>query len=112
MQLRTEAGGEPDLPPIDMECTYIIGMLFEVGPACANGMSVQPISWVELDAYQRSIGVALSPWESRTLRALSSAYVAESNEASAHDAPIPWVPEGTRERRERIAKHIRNVFRS
>ena len=111
MQLRIDAGGEPDLPPIDMECTHIIGALFEVGPASANGMSIQPISWMEIDAYQRSIGVSLSPWVVRTLRTLSAAYVAEFNESSAHDAPIPWVPEGTTERRERIAKHIRNVFR-
>jgi hypothetical protein len=111
LAMREEAGGEPDLPPIDQEIMYLVGALFDAGPVSAGGMAIAPLTWTEIDAWQRCVGACFAPWEARLIRVLSAEYVNEYNAAAAHDAPMPWIPESTTERREKIARHIRNVFR-
>ena len=110
MQMRFDAGGQPDLPAVPAEAEYLIYALFDAGPALPGAMSPVALTWHEIDAWSRCVGRRLSPWEARVLHRMSVEYVGESNNARAHDAPPPWIPEATPERRALIARHIRNVF--
>jgi len=111
LDMRINAGGELDLPDIDPALTYLIGWLMEAGPMSAAGIGPVPLTWLDLDAWQRCTGVRVQPWEARLLRRLSGDYLDELNNAEAHDAPAPWIPESTVERRTKVATHIRNILR-
>lgn len=111
MQMRIDAGGEPDLPPVEPESLYLVYALFEAGPVSAAGMGPTSLSWAEIRAWQRCVGTRLAPWEARLIRRLSGEYLTQLHDAAAHDAPIPWIPETTQERRAKVAAHIKNVLR-
>jgi hypothetical protein len=111
MMLLTETGGEPDLPDLDPALQYFVDALFDAGPTSAAGMGAVPLTWADLEAWQRGTGVFFPPWQLRLIRKLSSEYLAESQAADAHDAPPPWNREITEDRRGRVAKHIRDVMR-
>lgn len=110
LALRREAGGQPDLPDIEPELEYLVGYLFDAGPVSVVGMGPQPLTWTDLDAWQRCSGVVLQPWQSELLRHLSGQYLAESQIADAHDAPPPWERDMA-DRRKTIAKHIKQLLR-
>lgn len=108
LKARLDAGGQPDLPEIDQEIEFLVAYLFDAGPMSAGGQSQSPLTWADLQAWERGSGITLHPWQARLLRALSAEYLSESLTADAHDAPPPWVREADREK---IAKHIRRVIR-
>lgn len=91
---------------------YLIGYLFEVGPAMQGGMASAVVTYEEMRAWMRTAGVELSPWEARTLRRLSNTYVAESHLATAPSCPPPF--SGTAaissERRAIVAKKLEAYF--
>lgn len=111
LDARIKSGGEPDLPPIDSALEFLIGYLFDAGPTSASGMGAVPLTWADLEAWERGSGVALQPWQARLIRQLSAEYLAEAQVADAHDAPPPWAQEMETDRRAVVSKHIRNVLR-
>lgn len=106
MEIRLDAGGLPDVPPIDSAATHLVDWLFDAGPLNAAGVR---LTWADLESWQRGSGVSLQPWQARMLRALSGEYLAESRGAAEHDAPPPWTRHADRER---VAQHIKNVLRA
>jgi len=56
---------------------YLIEWLSgDLGWCDADGMgNMRPLAWLEIDAYARTCGLDLEPWEARQIRAMSSAYV-------------------------------------
>lgn len=76
------------MPPVDAE--YLLAYLFELGPTMAAGMGAGPITQQELAAWQVNTGIALTPWEARTLRRLSLDYLAAMRDAESPDCPAPW----------------------
>jgi hypothetical protein len=101
------------LPEIPDETVYLAAALFEAGPTSIAGMGDGiPLTWFDLNEYQKAIGVDFNPWELRILRRLSSDYLRESHKAKAHDAPPPWIIEMTSDRRAKVANHIKSVMRS
>ena len=69
---------------------HLIERLIEIGLTEAAGMGASPISWREINEWQRATGVVLPPWEARLLRSLSVAYLAESRRAEVESCPAPW----------------------
>lgn len=63
----------PRLPPL---AGYLWGIWNELHAARSCGMAPNPISWHEIDAYQRVVGHWLEPWEARAIRAVDDAYIA------------------------------------
>lgn len=57
-------------PPDLHGCEYIVEITSETGLDVAG----KPISYSELQAWQHFSGVELTPWESVTIKAMSSAY--------------------------------------
>lgn len=86
-----EAGIDVRMP--ECEAMYLVGYLYEVGPAMAGGMGEVPLSHTELRSWQENTGIELESWEVRAMSRLSKEYLSESSKATKHDAPAPW-PEG------------------
>lgn len=78
----------PGMPPNPMP--HIITRLVEIGLTEANGMGASPLSWREINEWQRATGVVLSPWEARLIRSLSLAYLSEGRKAESETYPPPW----------------------
>lgn len=84
--------------------------LIELGLTQAAGMGAGPISWSELDAWQRQTRVAIEPWEARLLRRLSTIYLAESRKAESENCPPPWRTHVTAREREIEEAALRSVL--
>lgn len=108
MALRLEAGGEPDLPQLSPEYSFLVSYLFDAGPTSRGGQFGTVLTWPDLQAWQAGAGVSLPAWQLRMLRHLSAQYLSESIRADTHDAPPPWEREPDRER---VAKHIKRIMR-
>jgi hypothetical protein len=70
---------EPVLPV--NPAPYLTDWLFEIGPSAPAGMSDAPIDFRHMAAWTGLMGVDLTPWEARTLRRLSRAYVNQRDDA-------------------------------
>jgi len=108
MAERLESGGEPDLPELDPELSFIVNYLFDAGPTSAAGQHGAALTWADLQAWQAGAGINLPPWQLRLLRRLSVEYLSESMTADAWDAPPSWERDVDREK---IAKHVRRIIR-
>lgn len=89
---------------------YLVDWLFDAGPVSPGGMGPGVLAWADMSTWARINGIALQPWEARTLRHLSGAYIAASREGEAHDAPAPYSTEPTPEHRDRISQRLRAIF--
>jgi hypothetical protein len=76
---------EPDMPPIG-DAGYLLTHFWQVGPTLGDS----PITNTELRNYQENEGIALSPWECKTLRRLSIDYLNESHRATKDDCQPPF----------------------
>jgi hypothetical protein len=79
---------EPRLP--DNPAPGLTEILFDAGPILQGGMGASPLTATELRAWQQGTGTRLTPWEFRTLRTLSSAYLSELQQASDPSRPPPF----------------------
>lgn len=110
---RLQADGvEPQLPPLSCG-ELLIAYLFEVGPIAAGGMGPVAIDWVQIDAWQRRVGLDLPPWQSRLLIRLSGDYLSEWMAASDDTRPAPWHPEDmTEANRAAVGRQAKNAMRA
>jgi hypothetical protein len=106
--MKLDAGQVPDLPFIDPALQHFVDYLFDVGPISASSGGSSVLTWADLATWERAWGLRLMPWQKQLLRRLSGEYLSESSTADEHDAPPPWVSTPDREK---VAQHIRNVFR-
>lgn len=78
----------PQMPP--NPAPHMIDRLVEIGLTEAAGMGAGPITWQSIDAWCNRACIDLAPWESRLLRNLSVAYLAEGRKAESENCPPPW----------------------
>lgn len=78
----------PPMPPNPMP--YFILWFTELGMVEAAGMGSAPLSWREIEAWQRNVGVRLTPWQARMMRSLSIAYLAQKGKSELTTDPAPW----------------------
>lgn len=86
--MRGMAGDEefqPDMPDPG-DAAYLLDHFWSVGPTQGEGA----ITSGELRDYQQNMGLALTPWECRTLRRLSIDYINESQRATKPDCAAPF----------------------
>jgi len=76
------------MPPNPMP--HITERFIEMGMIEAAGMGTVPLSWSTIAAWSHMTGVRLCPWEARTIRRLSTEYLAESRRAEDMTCPPPW----------------------
>lgn len=72
---RRSAEADPD-PVLPEELAYLWLVWRELNAARSCGMAANPISWTEIEAYQRVTGEPLSAWEARVIRTVDNAYMA------------------------------------
>jgi hypothetical protein len=101
-------GIEPPMPPNPMP--HLIGHLIEAGITQSTGMDRTPLSWCEIEAWQRTTHARLSVWEVRLLRKLSLAYVSEGRRAEDENCPAPWRGEVTQAERVATEAALRRVL--
>lgn len=70
---------------------YVIGMLQEAGLASSSGMGPTPLTWQEIEAWQRVTDSKPSLWDRLMIKELSEAYVAELTQATDLNRPDPYV---------------------
>lgn len=101
-------GIEPTMPP--NHAPHIIARLTEIGLTESNGMGLSPLSWREIEAWQRATRVRLAPWEARLIRQLSIEYLGESRRAESENCPAPWRAEVTQRERDAEEANLRMVL--
>ena len=108
-QAMKDDGLQPEYPPI--WTPHLIEYLTEVGPVVPGGMSMVPISWRDLTAWQENTGIVLEAWEARLLRRLSHDYLAQTVEAENPDCPSPFTTRSPVEfNREAVARKAAALF--
>lgn len=76
-------------------------------------MGSGPIGWEALAAWSAMTGVELDPWEARTIRRLSKAFVAEQFDARKPSCPAPFdgnEAESVEARRDRVTAQFKAMF--
>lgn len=103
---RMEADGQvPDLP--QCAAMHMIGYLYEVGPMMQSG----PVTHGEIESWSRNTARTLSPWEARTIRALSVAYVTEHFAAADPSRPAPYQrQEPVEQNRKAVERQVKNAM--
>ncbi|WP_312593993.1 hypothetical protein [Comamonas terrigena] len=80
-----------------------------------SGMGPLPLGYEQLQAWQRQMGVELTPWEARTVQRLSRAYCGELAAAADPRAAAPGSadesPEQAEERRDLVACRLGDSLR-
>jgi hypothetical protein len=104
-------GRSVDMP--HLECgDYLIRHLYDIGPTLSGGMGNGPVTYSEIEAWQRVTGIQLLPWEAALLKRLSGEYLAESHAATKHDRPAPFgtPPAMRRSTRSEIERKLDSFF--
>ena len=71
-----------DAPVLPHECAGLWRTFIDLRSACpSSGFGPGALSYSEIDAYQRTGGEVLLPWEVRAIRAADNAYLAAWAEA-------------------------------
>lgn len=98
----------PKMPP--NPAPHLISRLTEIGITESGGMGPAPLSWREIEAWQRLTNVQIAPWEARLMRKLSLEYLAESRRAESENCPAPYRAEVTQREREVEEATLRMVL--
>ena len=83
MQARNE---QPVLPPVSAR--HIVDWWLEIGPAGDGALT-----WQEIAAWEQLTGIELEPWEAKTIRSMSAAFVSQRFEARKAGCPAPYSTE-------------------
>jgi hypothetical protein len=102
-------GEEPELPACD--APELVQYLFEAGPVLYSGMGPVPLTYIEIESWQRIAGQRLTPWECSTLRRLSQAFADQTTKAAKRDCPAPYTSgEPTLAHRKEVDRKLRDFF--
>jgi hypothetical protein len=93
-KLRGDDEWHPPMPEVD-GASYLLGYLFEMGPAMAGAGGPVVISHQEIESWQRLHRIRLAPWEVKFLRRLSGEYIGQQRDAEKQSCPAPWTDEDT-----------------
>lgn len=86
---------------------YLIDWLLEVGPTAAGAMGESFIGWQDLAAWSQITGIEPDPWEARTLRRLSMAYLHQQLAARKPNCAPPYVPGLGAEVQDKVTQQFR-----
>jgi len=111
LQRLEDSGGSARLPEVSA-AGHLVTRLFQIGPAISTGMGEGPLSFVEIECWQRVSRVRLTGWEGATLRRMSAAYASERSIAGNDPKrAAPW-PEGIVGAQRAVADSLRLAMRA
>jgi hypothetical protein len=92
----------PELP----ECIahYLLEYFFDVGPTIDDGH----LTYAEISAWQQTMGLVLTPWETQQLHQLSRVYIDQAHKSRAFDCPAPYSDEVVEQQQREL---VENKFR-
>lgn len=106
-----EARGQaPALPPVS--AGYLASWWLEIGSTVPTGMGEAPIGWADLAAWQEINGVELDPWEAKTIRAMSSAFIGMRYEAKKPGCPAPYSVETDKDVEDRVTQQFGAIMKT
>jgi len=70
---------ELDVPEIPEEFEYLMHVFYELSSARQSGMSLGPIAFEAIEAYNRLTGAGLVGWEVQTIKRLDMAWIRVRN---------------------------------
>jgi hypothetical protein len=77
----------------------------------AGGFGSAPLSFQEIEAWQRTTGVTITPWETLVLRRLSMEYVAGLAKSKDRTMISPWAGQDIEEKRRIVDQTLRDLAR-
>ena len=97
---------EQDIIPELPECVahYLLEYLFDVGPTINDGH----LTYEEISAWQSSMGLELTPWETQQIHKLSRDYISQAYKSTAFDCPAPFTDSVRLEQQREL---VENKFR-
>lgn len=98
-----------ELPELE-GCEYMVHLFYEAGMSNKTGMSVTPLSWLEIDAWKRLTQRELDLWEILTIMSMSEAYVNEYHSATDKSRSAPYIKIGGETHRKNVTSQIKNIF--
>lgn len=111
---RDAKGLELFYPPVPECVAYLVAHWRDLGRVGTTGMGAMRLSCLEVAAWVDLTGNSLEPWEVEAVRAMSTAFLAETHEAEDPGRPPPWEPEDTEVKvaeKAALAKSIRSTLR-
>jgi hypothetical protein len=97
-----------EAPQPDADMRYLQGWWVEAGMVAQGGMGPAPLTWREVEAFERGSCTDLTPWERARIISLSRVYSGSLSEYRDQKAPAPYKSEATAqalaERDEQIKK--------
>lgn len=72
------------------------------------GMGPTSLSWADLIHWQEITGIELTPWEAKTLRRLSRAFVDQMNASKEPTCPAPFASAARNE--EAVTEQFKQMF--
>lgn len=98
-----------ELPQIDAGF-YIIDYWQEAGKACYGGMGESPLTSLELEAWANGNGIELTPYEFKTIRALSVDYLSSKRQGEKAICPSPYTESVKKLDRDKVANDVNRIF--
>ena len=93
----------------ELRCEYLFHYLMSAGACINTGMGLVPLSWQELESWQKQQGITLSPWELSIIRQASAVYVEQHHISTKVDCPPPG--KVVEQDQKKLAQHIKGILR-
>lgn len=93
----------------ELSCPYLFNFLIQAGAASQSGMGQVPLSWQDLECWQKQHGITLNPWELSIIRRASTVYVEQSQAAVKADCPPPG--KVVEQDQQKLAQRIKSILR-
>lgn len=87
---------------------YLVDWWLDVGPVAGD----QPVGWADLATWGQITGIAPDPWEARTIRAMSAAFLTERHAARKADCPPPFQRETRAAVEDRVARQFKAMLQA
>jgi hypothetical protein len=88
---------------------YLVNFFRELGSCLQTGMGLVPLTWQEIESWQRQNGIELKVWEVKALKLASIAHVSQVALSADPNCPPPNRP--VERDQEQLAKHIKSILR-
>lgn len=83
-------------------------MLSEIGEGKPGVDGLEPIGWVDIDAWSRLTGAEVTPGEAAAIKYLSICYVAQYNASRDPGCPAPHIRKETNS--EQVESRLKTLF--
>jgi hypothetical protein len=93
----------------EVRAMYLVNYLKELGSCLQTGMGLIPLTWQEIESWQRQNGLTLMAWEVKALRLASMAHVSQVSLSADPNCPPPNKP--VERDPNKLAKHIKSILR-